>query len=316
MIEKIENQFLWVEAYRPQKIRDVILPEKYKKIFNDIVKVGDHQHLLLSGSAGVGKTTIAKALCNELNSDVLVINASENGNIDVLRSTIRNFASSVSFTCNKKVVILDEADHLNQQSTQPALRAFMEEFSKNCRFILTCNYINRIIEPLRSRCSVVEFNFSKEEKLNVAQQFLKRIEYILVNENVEYDRQVVGHLIKEYMPDFRKILNETQSNIIDGKLNTKLTSTLSANVIGDLIDWLKNKEFTKLYEWVMLNSDISFVEITGMLKTRMYSIMSPKSIPESFIIMNEYQKNVGIVADTEINTIAFFAEFMLSVQFK
>jgi len=312
----VEDQFLFVEKYRPQVINDVILPEKYKKIFKEIVKKGDHQHLLLSGGAGIGKTTIAKALCNELNSDVLVINASENGNIDILRTTIRNFASSVSFTGNKKVVILDEADYLNAQSTQPALRNFMEEFSKNCRFILTCNYVNRIIEPLRSRCSVIEFNLSKEEKLGVAKDFFKRTCMILDNENIEYDKHVVGNIIKQYNPDFRKILNEIQSNVVDSKLDQKLTNTLSSSDIDDLTTWLKTKEFSKLREWVALNNDISLVESNHLIYSKLDVMLNPKSIPEAIMIMNEYQYKVGFVADQEINTIAFFTELMMSVEFK
>lgn len=315
-MEKIENQFFYVEAYRPQKIKDVILPTKYKKIFNDIVKKGDHQHLLLAGGAGVGKTTIAKALCNELNSDVLVINASENGNIDILRTTIRSFASSVSFTGKKKVVILDEADYLNAQSTQPALRAFMEEFSKNCRFILTCNFINRIIEPLRSRCSVIEFNLSKEEKLGVAKDFFKRVCQILDNENVEYDKHVIGNIIKEYLPDFRKILNEVQANVVDGKLDTKLSATLSAGDIDNIAQWLKSKEFTKLREWVALNSDISFQEIARVVYNKIDNMLKPQSIPEAIMIINQYDERNGFVADREINMIAFFVELMMSCEFK
>ena len=312
----VEDQFLFVEKYRPQTIKDVILPVKYKKIFTEIVNSGDHQHLLLSGGAGIGKTTIAKALCNELNSDVLIINASENGNIDMLRTTIRNFASSVSFTGNKKVVILDEADYLNAQSTQPALRNFMEEFSKNCRFILTCNYVNRIIEPLRSRCSVIEFNLSKDEKLAVAKAFLKRTEEILKNENIEYDRHVIGNIIKQHNPDFRKILNEIQSNVIDGKLDQKLTNTLSSTDIEDLTNWLKTKEFGKLREWVALNNDISLVELNHLIYNKLDVMLKPQSIPEAIMIMNEYQYKVGFVADQEINTIAFFTELMMSVEFK
>lgn len=312
----IEDQFVFVEKYRPQTIKDVILPERYKKIFNDIVKVGETQHLLLSGGAGVGKTTIAKALCNELGVDSLVINASENGNIDTLRTTIRKFASERSMTGKSKIVILDEADYLNAQSTQPALRAFMEEFAKNCRFILTCNYVNRVIEPLRSRCSVIEFSFTKEERLSVAQQFMKRIENILKNEDVEYDRMVIGNLIKEYLPDFRKILNEVQNNIIDGKLDTKLTNTLSVSDIDNLASWLKTKEFGKLREWVALNNDVSFQEIARMVYNKIDNMLKPQSIPEAILIINQYDERNGFVSDKEINMIAFFTELMMTVEFK
>jgi len=315
-MDVVENQFLFVEKYRPQTIKDVILPKRYKSIFNEIVKKGDHQHLLLSGGAGIGKTTIAKALCNELKSDVLVINASENGNIDTLRTTIRNFASSVSILARRKVIILDEADYLNAQSTQPALRNFMEEFARNCRFILTCNYVNRIIDPLRSRCSVIEFNLTKSEKLTVAKEFLHRAEEILKLEDVEFDRHVIGNIIKQHNPDFRKILNEIQSNIVDGKLNQKLTNTLSVNDVEDLTGWLKNKEFKLLREWVALNSDISLVELNHMVYNKLDVMLKPQSIPEAIMIMNEYQYKVGFVADQEINTIAFFTELMMSVEFK
>lgn len=312
----VENQFLFVEKYRPQIIDDIILPERYKKIFKDIVKTGDTNHLLLSGSAGVGKTTVAKALCNELNVDALVINASENGNIDTLRTTIRRFASEASFTGKSKIVILDEADYLNAQSTQPALRSFMEEFARNCRFILTCNYSSRIIEPLRSRCSVIEFNLTKDEKMQVAKDFFKRICNILENENIKYDKVVIANLIKQHLPDFRKILNEVQSNAVGGILDQKLSNTLSVNDIDYIRDWLKNKEFSKLREWVALNSDMSLADLNKTLYNRLDVILKPQSIPEAILLLNEYQKNVGFVADQEINTMSLFTELMMSLEFK
>ena len=311
----VKNEFLFVEKYRPQKINDVVLPERYKTIFNDIVKIGDHQHLLLSGGAGIGKTTIAKALCNELKSDALVINASENGNIDTLRTTIRGFASTVSFTGGKKVVILDEADYLNANSTQPALRNFMDEFSKNCRFILTCNFINRIIEPLRSRCSVIEFNLSKKEKIGIAKEFFKRVENILDNEKVEYDRVVIGTLIKQYLPDFRKILNEFQSNIVDNKLNQKLTNTLSSTDSVNIKIWLKDKEFGKLREWVALNSDIGFGELMRIIYDDL-SIFKNNSIPEIVTVLNDFDRNLGFATDKEIHVMAFFTTIMYTAEFK
>lgn len=313
---KKDDEFLFVEKYRPQKMKDVILPEKYKRVFQDIITAGDLSHLLLAGGAGIGKTTLAKVICAELGVDVLVINASENGNIDTLRTTIREYASSVGFMRKKKVVILDEADYLNAQSTQPALRGFMEEFSKNCRFILTANHINRIIEPLRSRCSVIEFSYSKDEKLHVGAEFMKRVVQILREENVEFDTKVVAELIKTHLPDMRKILNEIQSNIIDGKLNDKLLATFAKSDVDHLILWMKKKEFTKLRTWCAENTDMHFSELGRLLYDNLDKVLQPTSIPEAVLLINQYDERNGFVSDKEINMVAFFTECMMELEFK
>jgi DNA polymerase III delta prime subunit len=310
-----DDHFLFVEKYRPSTLDDVILPRKYKTIFKEMLDVGEIQHLLLCGSAGTGKTTIAKVLCNELNVDYIIINASENGNIDTLRTTIREFASAISISGKKKIVILDEADGLTG-TTQTALRSFMEEFSKSTRFILTANFVNRIIEPLRSRCSVIEFSFDKSERMEVAVSFMKRLQQILQNESVEYDKNIMAELVKKYMPDMRKILNEIQNNIVDGKLISKVVSTLSNDDIKNLFEWMEEKEFRKLREWVALNGDVHFSELLRMLYSKIDEYLKPNSIPAAIMIMNEYDYKNSFVSDREINMIAFFTELMMEVEFK
>src|SRR6056300_1277999 len=221
------NNFLWVEKYRPRKVADTILPDSLKQTFQRLVDSGEMQNMLFTGTAGLGKTTVAKALCNELGLDYIIINGSEEGNIDTLRGKIKQFASSVSLQGGYKVIILDEADYLNPQSTQPALRGFIEEFSNNCRFILTCNFKNRIIEPLHSRCSTYEFNTSKKNVAVLASQFMKRVETILAAENIEYEKNVLAELIIKHLPDWRRVLNELQRYSVSGTIDAGILVNLS-----------------------------------------------------------------------------------------
>ena len=309
---EINNEhFLYVEKYRPKHVKDVILPDRIKGIFEKIVKQGDFQHLLLSGTAGTGKTTMAKALCRDVNAEFIIINASENGNIDTIRTDIRSFLSQRSLDGDvKKVVILDEADGLTGVAQQ-ALRNFMEEFSKWARFILTANFSNRIIEPLRSRCSTIEFTFNKKERLETSVKLMKRILFILENEGVEYDKVVVGELVKKYFPDMRKILNEVQSNIVDGKLDKKVLSSFSNSDIQNIMGWLKDNDFASLREWVAVNSDISFNELIRNMYPVLKDHLEPASIPSAILLMNKYDYQNGLVSDKEINTMAFFTEMMV-----
>src|SRR6056300_475612 len=240
----MSSDFLWVEKYRPQTISDCILPDTLKNTFQKIIDGGELPNMLFSGTAGLGKTTVAKALCNELNLDWILINSSEEGNIDTLRTKIKQFASTVSLHGGYKVVILDEADYLNAQSTQPALRGFIEEFSNNCRFILTCNFKNRIIEPLHSRCGVYEFNTTKKDLAQLAFQFMKRVETILETQNVTYDQKVVADLIMKHAPDWRRVLNELQRSSITGSVSGSLSD--NAGSIGDLLGFIKTKDFKKM----------------------------------------------------------------------
>ena len=242
-----KREFLWVEKYRPQTIEDCILPESLKKTFQQIVDTGEMHNMLLTGTAGLGKTTVARALCNQLDLDYIVINASEENGIDVLRSKIKQFASSVSLNGGTKVVILDEADYLNAQSTQPALRGFIEEFSSNCRFILTCNFKNRIIEPLHSRCSVVEFNTTKKQLADLAAGFMKRLQFILTNEKVDYSNKILAELIMRYAPDWRRVINECQRYASSGEITSDILIGLSDQNIAALVGFLKAKDFMTHY---------------------------------------------------------------------
>jgi DNA polymerase III delta prime subunit len=310
------SEFLWVEAYRPKKISDCVLPNTLKETFQQFVNQKNVPNLLLSGGPGVGKTTVARAMLEELNADYIVINGSMNGNIDTLRNEIMQFASTVSFTGGRKYVILDEADYLNPNSTQPALRNFMEEFSNNCGFILTCNFKNRIINPLHSRCSVVDFNIPKDEKMKLASQFLNRINGILVHEDVDFDKKVVAELITKYFPDWRRVINELQRYSATGKVDSGILANNSEASIVELIKHLKAKSFTEMRKWVAHNSDID----TTTLFRKLYDISSTefkqRSIPQLVVLMADYQHKAAFVADQEINIVAFFTEVMSSCEFE
>jgi|TARA_R110000823_G_scaffold274304_4_gene393244 DNA polymerase III delta prime subunit len=310
------SEFLWVEKYRPQTIQDCVLPISIKKTFEDIVKGGDLHNMLLAGTAGLGKTTVAKALCNELDLDYLLINGSEESGIDTLRTKIKQFASSVSLQGGYKVVILDEADYLNAQSTQPALRGFIEEFSGNCRFIMTCNFKNRIIEPLHSRCTTIDFNVSKKDSVKLCGQFLQRCTHILDTEGVTYDERVVAEVIMKHMPDWRKVLNELQRYGSSGTIDTGILVSLSEVSLNDLMIFLKEKNFKSMRQWVSNNIDSEPAAIYRKIYDNMTSYVEPSSLPQLVLILADYQYKNSFVADHELNTVACLTEIMAGVSFK
>lgn len=310
------NEFLWVEKYRPKSISETILPEGLKQTFSSFIEQSNIPNLLLTGPAGVGKTTVARAMLEQIGADYIVINGSMNGNIDTLRNDIQQFASSVSFTGSRKYVILDEADYLNANSTQPALRNFMEEFSRNCGFILTCNFKNRIIEPLHSRCSVVDFRISKEDLPKLAVQFFKRTVGILGNEKVEYDKAVVAELINRHVPDWRRVLNELQRYSVNGKIDSGIFVNLQNENFKVLIDYIKNKNFGEMRKWVGENSDTDSTQLFRAFYDQAYNYIKPASIPELVLLIAKYQYQAAFVADPEINTAAFLTEVMISVEFQ
>lgn len=310
------NQYLWTEKYRPKTIDECVLPESLKNTFKEFIASGELPNFLLCGTAGVGKTTVAKALCNEIGAEYLFINGSEESGIDVLRHKIKNFASSVSLTNAKKVVILDEADYLNANSTQPALRGFIEEFSNNCRFIFTCNFKNRIIEPLHSRCAVVEFKIENSEKPKIAGDFFKRIKTILQTEGIESDLKVVAELIAKYFPDYRRILNELQRYSVSGTIDSGILVNLGDESYVELIKNLKAKNFTEVRKWVGKNSDIESTELFRNLYDKAADILEQTAIPELVLILADYQYKAAFVADREINTMAALTEIMARLKFK
>lgn len=312
----MSNQYLWVEKYRPQTIDECILPESMKKTFKEFINSGELPNFLFCGGAGVGKTTVAKALCNEIGAEYLFINGSEESGIDVLRSKIKNFASSVSLTDAKKVVILDEADYLNANSTQPALRGFIEEFSNNCRFIFTCNFKNRIIEPLHSRCAVVEFKIENAEKPKIAAGFYRRVMDILSFEQVEADNKVVAELITKYFPDYRRILNELQRYSVSGKIDAGLLVNIGDESYAELVKHLKAKNFNDVRKWVGKNSDADTTEVFRTLYDKASEVIETASIPQLVLILADYQYKAAFVADKEINMMAALTEIMAGVKFK
>lgn len=310
------NDFLWVEKYRPQTIEETILPPSLKKTFQTIVDKGELPNMLFTGTAGLGKTTVAKALCKQLDLDYIIINGSEEGNIDTLRGKIKQFASSVSLSGGFKVVILDEADYLNPQSTQPALRGFIEEFSNNCRFILTCNFKNRIIEPLHSRCGVYEFNTTKKDLADLAGQFFKRFVYILDQEGVDYEQKAVADLIMKHAPDWRRVLNEGQRNAISGMGIDGSSTGVSGNSIDSLVVALKEKNFKAMRKWVVENMDMDTTAIFRGVYDSMNIYVQSQSVPQLVLILADYQYKDAFVADHELNTVACMTEIMAQVQFK
>ena len=309
----MSSDFLWVEKYRPKTISDCILPDNLKQTFQKIVDGGELPNMLFTGTAGLGKTTVAKALCNELNLDWIIINGSEEGNIDTLRTKIKQFASTVSLQGGYKVVILDEADYLNAQSTQPALRGFIEEFANNCRFILTCNFKNRIIEPLHSRCGVYEFNTTKKDLAQLAAQFMKRMQFILEEEGVSYDQMNIADLIMKYAPDWRRVINECQRQSISG--NLLVSNAGNSDNYNDLFTHLKSKDFKKMRSWVAQNIDADATAIFRAIYDRMNEKIKPESIPQLVLILADYQYKNAFVADHELNIVACMTEIMANVEF-
>ena len=310
----MSKEFLWCEKYRPKTVEDTILDPKLKTTFQKIVETGEIPNMMFTGTAGLGKTTVAKAICNELGLDYIVVNGSEEGNIDTLRGKIKQFASSVSLSGGYKVVILDEADYLNPQSTQPALRGFIEEFSKNCRFILTCNFKNRIIEPLHSRCGVYEFNTTKKQMAQLCSQFMKRLQNILEKEKVEYNNDVLGGLIMKYAPDWRRILNEAQRGSIGGTINSSVLITDNSQY-SDLYKHVKDKDFKKMRQWVVNNMDVEPASVFRGIYDSMEEYVDPASIPQLVLILADYQHKNAFVADHELNLVACLTECMANVKF-
>ena len=312
----MNTDFLWVEQYRPKTIDDCILPDSLKTLFKSFIKKGELSNLLLSGTPGIGKTTVAKAICEEMNCDWLMINGSEEGGIDVLRNKIKNFASTVSLSGGKKVVILDEADYLNPQSTQPALRGFIEEFHANCRFILTCNFKNRLIEPIHSRFSNIEFRVNPKDKPKLASKLFERAIYILKKQNISYDEKVIAELIKKHFPDFRKLINELQRYSVSGTIDAGILVNVSDENLKSLLTHLKNKEFSDMRKWVVQNLDNDPVKIFRKIYDTLYQSLEPSTIPIAILIIADYQYKSAFVADQEINLVACLTELMDRVKFK
>jgi DNA polymerase III delta prime subunit len=310
------DEFLWVEKYRPKTIDECILPDGLKETFRAFIAQNDIPNLILSGSAGVGKTTVARAMLEQIDADYIVINGSMNGNIDTLRTDILSFASSVSFTGRRKYIILDEADYLNANSTQPALRNFMEEFSRNCGFILTCNFKTRIIEPLHSRCSVVEFKITKDDLPKLASQFMKRIINVLNTERITFDKSVVAELISKYVPDWRRVINELQRYSVNGSIDTGVFVNLNDSSVKTLISYLKTKNFVEMRKWVAENSDTDTTAIFRKLYDMSSDVVKSNSIPELVLILAEYQYKAAFVADPEINLVAAFTRIMIDIEFE
>ena len=311
----MRKEFLWVEKYRPLNIDDCVLPKGLIKTFREFVKNNEIPNLLLCGSAGVGKTTIARALCEQLDADYILINGSEESGIDVLRNKIKGFASTVSLSGGRKVVILDEADYLNPQSTQPALRGFIEEFSKNCRFIFTCNFANRIISPLHSRCSVIEFKIPKQETPEVARNFMVRVQNILEQEGVEYDPKVIVELITKYIPDWRRVLNELQRYSAGGTIDVGILSSSADIHIDEVLDCIKTKNFTKLRKWVVNNMDNDPHVVFRKVYDRLDDVLTPAGVSQAVVIIAEYGYKSAFVVDQEINTVACLTEILHRCEF-
>jgi DNA polymerase III delta prime subunit len=310
----MSNDFLWVEKYRPKTVQQCVLPSQLLTQFQLMVDSGELQNMLFTGTAGLGKTTVARALCNELDLDYILINGSEEGNIDTLRTKIKQFASTVSLQGGYKVVILDEADYLNPQSTQPALRGFIEEFANNCRFILTCNFKNRIIEPLHSRCAVYEFNTSKKDMVDLCGNFHKRLCTILDSEKIEYNQKVLADLIMKFAPDWRRVLNECQRYSTSGQIDSGVMVSLSDNSYDELFTSLKQKDFKKMRQWVVNNIDTDASSIFRGIYDRMSDKVNPQSVPQLVLILADYQYKNAFVADHELNVVACMTEVMANVE--
>jgi DNA polymerase III delta prime subunit len=314
----MNSDFIWVEKYRPKTIEDCILPENIKKTFSDFLNKGEIPNMLLCGPPGVGKTTVAKALCNELGVDVYVINGSDEGRfLDTVRNNAKNFASTVSLSSDAKhkVVIIDEADNTGND-VQLLLRAFIEEFAGNCRFIFTCNYKNKIIEPLHSRCAVVEFGIKGKEKTQLAGSFFKRLQDILDAEGVRYDPKVLAELINKHFPDWRRVLNECQRYSVGGEIDSGILASFSDIAVNDLIKHLKDKNFTEVRKWVVANLDNDSSIILRRVYDALYSVLLPQSIPAAVLVIAKYQYQIAFVADQEINLLAALIEIMAECEFR
>ena len=314
--KKLMNDILWVEKYRPKLVGQCVLPDNTQKVFSEIVEKGEIPNLLLTGSPGIGKTTIAKALCNQLECDWLMINGSDEGRmIDTLRTTITNFASTVSLSGGKKVLIIDEADYMNPESVQPAMRGSIEQFAQNCRFIFTCNFKNRIIPALHSRCSVVDFKIKKDDKPLLAQKFLSIATGILDKESVKYKPDVVAQLIMKYFPDFRRVLNELQKHAVGGTIDENILTQASEENLKELFVALKKKDFNTMRKWVAENIDNDHVRLYRQIYDSLYSKFAKPSIPQAVLTIAEYSYKAAFVADQEVNMVACLTELMMECEF-
>ena len=312
------SDFIWVEKYRPTTIDECILPKGIKKTFQDFVERGEIPNMLLSGPPGIGKTTVAKALCHQLGSDYYVINGSDEGRfLDTVRNSAKNFASTVSLTSDSKhkVIIIDEADNTTSD-VQLLLRASIEEFSRNCRFIFTCNYKNKIIDPLHSRCSVVDFSVNKKDKPTIAAQFFARLNSILEEEKVEADKKVLAELINKHFPDWRRVLNECQRYAVSGKIDSGILAAFSDVAVNDLIKNLKQKNFSEVRKWVVTNMDNDTSVLLRRIYDSLYDSLEHSSIPAAVLIIAKYQFQIAFVADQEINLLAALTEIMVECEFK
>ena len=310
------SDFLWVEQYRPQTIDECILPTDIKATFQSFVDRGEISNLLLAGPPGCGKTTVARALCEQMNADYMFINGSEESGIDTLRTKIKNFASTVSLSGGKKVVILDEADYLNPQSTQPAMRGFIEEFHKNCRFIITCNFKNRLIEPLHSRFSTIDFKIANKDRPVLASKLFAKVGIILKEQAIPFDEAVVAELINKHFPDYRRILNELQRYSVSGKIDTGILANISDDNLNKLISLLKEKDFTNMRKWVVNNLDNDPVVVFRRIYDTMYENLESETIPHAVLILADYSYKSAFVADQEINLVACLTEIMSQCKFK
>lgn len=309
------NNVLWVEKYRPKTLSDCILPIDLNAVFKGMVKEGTIPNMLFYGKAGTGKTTVARALAVDIGAEYIIINCSEENGIDTLRTKIRQYASTVSLSGNLKVIILDEFDYANPQSIQPALRGAIEEFHKNCRFILTCNYKSRVIEPLHSRCTGIDFTVPNAEKAQIAKAMMGRIEYILKTENIPYEQQVIANLIKKHFPDLRRIINELQKYSSSGKIDVGILSQGSSESYRELMGYMKSKDFTSCRKWVVQNLDLNTAEFFKRLYTELYSTLKPNSVPPAILHIADYQYKSAFAADQEINTMALLVQLMMDCEF-
>jgi len=311
------DDFLWVEKYRPHKISDCVLPSDLQEPFSDFVDQGKVPNLILTGGPGTGKTTAAKALCDETQTDFLMVNGSDEGrSIDIVRTTLNQFCSSVSMTGNRKAIIMDEADYMNADSVQPALRGFIEKFGNNVSFLFTCNYPNRIIDPIHSRCAVFDFTIPLNEKPKLAEQWCLLCEEILGKEGIEFERKVLIQLIMKHFPDFRRVLNELQRYSTSGRIDTGILTSLEEVNVGELVSSLKGKKFSDMRKWANSNIDTDTTRIFRKLYDSLNSYLKPQSVPQAVLIIADYQYKSAFVADQEINLVACLTEIMVECEFK